>query len=92
MQAGNAEGKSYTSSLDGLRKIVAKEGVQGLYRGIAPKLTQSVATAALLFLAKEKIYVATRKVRCSSSSFPRFFAFFLALSPSESRHHPRPAY
>ncbi|GAA5943460.1 hypothetical protein JCM10213_005490 [Rhodosporidiobolus nylandii] len=61
MQAGNAEGKSYSSSLDGLRKIVAKEGVQGLYKGIAPKLTQSVATAALLFLAKEKIYVATRK-------------------------------
>ncbi|CDR36618.1 RHTO0S02e04610g1_1 [Rhodotorula toruloides] len=61
MQAGNAEGKSYTSSLDGLRKIIAREGPQGLYKGIAPKLTQSVATAALLFLAKEKIYNATRK-------------------------------
>ncbi|GAA6043726.1 hypothetical protein JCM8097_000495 [Rhodosporidiobolus ruineniae] len=61
MQAGNAEGKSYTSSLDGLRKIIAQEGPQGLYKGIAPKLTQSVATAALLFLAKEKIYTATRK-------------------------------
>ncbi|GAA5863901.1 hypothetical protein JCM8547_005274 [Rhodosporidiobolus lusitaniae] len=61
MQAGNAEGKSYTSSFDGLRKIVASEGPQGLYKGIAPKLTQSVATAALLFLAKEKIYTATRK-------------------------------
>jgi adenine nucleotide transporter 17 len=44
MQAGNAEGKSYSSSFDGLRKIVAKEGVKGLYKGIAPKLTQSVAT------------------------------------------------
>ncbi|GJN88130.1 hypothetical protein Rhopal_001086-T1 [Rhodotorula paludigena] len=61
MQAGNAAGRSYTSSLDGLRKIVAAEGVQGLYKGIGPKLTQSVATAALLFLAKEKIYLATRQ-------------------------------
>ncbi|GAA6048172.1 hypothetical protein JCM3770_003695 [Rhodotorula araucariae] len=61
MQAGNAVGKSYTSSFDGLRKIVAAEGPQGLYKGIGPKLTQSVATAALLFLAKEKIYIATRK-------------------------------
>jgi hypothetical protein len=38
MQAGNAEGKSYTSSLDGVRKIVRQEGISGLYRGIAPKL------------------------------------------------------
>ncbi|KAK4052072.1 hypothetical protein OIV83_002366 [Microbotryomycetes sp. JL201] len=58
MQAGHAEGRSYSSSLDGLRKIIKKEGVSGLYRGIGPKLTQSVATAAILFLAKEKIYQA----------------------------------
>lgn len=62
MQAGQAEGKSYTSSLDGLRKIIKKDGIAGLYRGIGPKLTQSVATAAILFVAKEKIYNATRKV------------------------------
>ncbi|KAK4050547.1 hypothetical protein OIO90_005014 [Microbotryomycetes sp. JL221] len=59
MQAGQAEGRSYTSSLDGLRKIIKKDGVSGLYRGIGPKLTQSVATAAILFLAKEKIYQST---------------------------------
>ncbi|GAA5979507.1 hypothetical protein JCM11641_005417 [Rhodosporidiobolus odoratus] len=68
MQAGNAAGRSYSSSLDGLRKIIAQEGVQGLYKGIAPKLTQSVATAALLFLAKEKIYVATRKALVSAAT------------------------
>ncbi|KAM0748581.1 mitochondrial carrier [Meredithblackwellia eburnea MCA 4105] len=61
MQAGAAEGKSYTSSLDGLRKILKNEGAQGLYKGVGPKLTQSVATAAILFLAKEKIYQATVK-------------------------------
>ncbi|KWU41471.1 mitochondrial carrier [Rhodotorula sp. JG-1b] len=74
MQAGNAEGKSYASAFDGLRKIVAQEGVRGLYKGIGPKLTQSVATAALLFLAKEKIYIATRKVR---SLLPPRFLFRL---------------
>ncbi|KAK4699879.1 purine-nucleoside phosphorylase, partial [Phenoliferia sp. Uapishka_3] len=44
MQAGQAEGRSYSSSLDGLRKILKNEGVSGLYKGIGPKLTQSVAT------------------------------------------------
>jgi adenine nucleotide transporter 17 len=62
MQAGQAEGRSYTSSFDGLRKILASEGIAGLYKGVGPKLTQSVATAAILFLAKEKIYQATSKV------------------------------
>ncbi|KAI5479691.1 peroxisomal membrane protein Pmp47 [Pseudohyphozyma bogoriensis] len=61
MQANNAEGKSYTSAFDGLQKIIKKEGVQGLYKGVGPKLTQSVATAAILFLAKEKFYQATVK-------------------------------
>lgn len=46
MQAGNAEGKSYSSAFDGLRKIIAQEGARGLYKGIGPKLTQSVATVS----------------------------------------------
>lgn len=52
MQAGGAEGKSYTSAVDGLRKIVKQDGVAGLYRGIGPKITQSVATvsSALRFM------------------------------------------
>ncbi|KDE02896.1 hypothetical protein MVLG_06581 [Microbotryum lychnidis-dioicae p1A1 Lamole] len=61
MQAGHAEGRSYTSSFDGLRKIIKKDGVAGLYQGVAPKLIQSVTTAAILFLAKEKIYQASVK-------------------------------
>ncbi|SGY69635.1 BQ5605_C004g03042 [Microbotryum silenes-dioicae] len=44
MQAGHAEGRSYTSSFDGLRKIIKKDGVAGLYQGVAPKLIQSVTT------------------------------------------------
>ncbi|POW06716.1 hypothetical protein PSHT_10265 [Puccinia striiformis] len=67
MQSGQAEGKEYRSTFDGLQKIVAKDGVKGLYRGIAPKLTQSVLTAAFLFLAKERIYVATKKALKTAS-------------------------
>lgn len=48
MQAGQVEGRSYSSSLDGVRKIVQTDGLAGLYRGIGPKLTQSVATVRAL--------------------------------------------
>ena len=44
MQAGAVEGRSYNSSLDGLQKILKNEGFKGLYKGVGPKLTQSVAT------------------------------------------------
>lgn len=60
MQAGGKD--RYKSSLDGVQRIIADDGISGLYRGIGPKLTQSVATAAILFLAKEKIYQATVSV------------------------------
>ncbi|KAI8462010.1 peroxisomal membrane protein PMP47B [Phakopsora pachyrhizi] len=62
MQSGQAEGRSYKNTFDGLRKIIKKDGVSGLYRGIGPKLTQSVLTAAFLFLAKERIYIATKRM------------------------------
>ena len=35
LQAGS---KSYSSSLDGIQKIIKEEGISGLYRGIGPKL------------------------------------------------------
>lgn len=47
MQAGQVEGRSYSSSLDGVMKIIETDGVAGLYRGIGPKLTQSVATVSI---------------------------------------------
>lgn len=47
MQSGAVEGRSYATSLDGLTKILRTEGVAGLYKGVGPKLTQSVATVRL---------------------------------------------
>ncbi|KAH9813371.1 mitochondrial carrier domain-containing protein [Melampsora americana] len=67
MQSGQAEGRGYRGTYDGLSQIVKKDGVKGLYRGIAPKLTQSVLTAAFLFLAKERIYNATKKALLTAS-------------------------
>ncbi|OJJ44854.1 hypothetical protein ASPZODRAFT_134253 [Penicilliopsis zonata CBS 506.65] len=44
-------------SLNGsLKRIIQEEGVVGLYRGIAPKVTQSAITAAFLFAFKDILY------------------------------------
>lgn len=54
--------------------IVNREGLAGLYRGITSKLLQSMLTAALLFLGKERIYnftkaaLAAPKVAAQASS------------------------
>ncbi|KAL8682731.1 MAG: hypothetical protein Q9186_001242 [Xanthomendoza sp. 1 TL-2023] len=46
-----------------LRRAVKEEGWSGLYRGIGPKVTQSVVTAAFLFAFKEKLYEASVRLR-----------------------------
>lgn len=51
----NAEDR-YTSIWDGFKKIIANEGVGGLYKGISSKIVQSVLTAAFLFMAKEMLF------------------------------------
>ncbi|KAJ1673475.1 hypothetical protein EV182_005155, partial [Spiromyces aspiralis] len=50
------ESERYHSLLDGLKKIFAQEGVQGLFKGITSKLVQSVITAAFLFMTKEALF------------------------------------
>lgn len=42
--------------LSGFTKILRDEGVSGLYKGIGPKILQSVLTAALLFAFKEQLF------------------------------------
>ncbi|KAI9670163.1 MAG: hypothetical protein M1817_004500 [Caeruleum heppii] len=46
-----------------LQKIVREEGWSGLYKGIGPKVTQSVITAAFLFAFKDVLYDMTVKAR-----------------------------
>ncbi|RKP40300.1 mitochondrial carrier domain-containing protein [Dimargaris cristalligena] len=55
-QSQSDESQRYHSVLDGLRKIIKYEGVEGLYKGIEFKLVQSVLTSAFLFMAKEQFY------------------------------------
>ncbi|KAI9090037.1 mitochondrial carrier domain-containing protein [Phlyctochytrium arcticum] len=50
------ESTRYTSVLDGFRKIIAQEGVKGLYKGIEAKLLQSVLAAAFTFAFKEELF------------------------------------
>lgn len=54
--------KRYTGVTDAFQKIIKDEGVSGLYKGIQSKASQSVLTAAILFLAKERIFNYTVKL------------------------------
>jgi adenine nucleotide transporter 17 len=50
-------------SIQALRRVVREEGYAGLYKGIGPKVTQSVLTAAFLFAFKDVLYEQTVKLR-----------------------------
>ncbi|KAI9789735.1 MAG: hypothetical protein M1835_001460 [Candelina submexicana] len=51
------------NTFESLRRIVREEGWAGLYRGIGPKVTQSVITAAFLFAFKDALYEMTLAAR-----------------------------
>ncbi|EST07735.1 Mitochondrial substrate/solute carrier [Kalmanozyma brasiliensis GHG001] len=57
--AGSSKGAS-TNIWTAMTEIVNREGIAGLYRGITSKLLQSVLTAAILFLAKERVFNITK--------------------------------
>ncbi|CAK7241943.1 MAG: hypothetical protein STHCBS139747_003416 [Sporothrix thermara] len=46
-----------------LRRVIKDEGYSGLYKGIGPKITQSVLTAAFLFALKDVLYKQTVLLR-----------------------------
>ncbi|KAI9713375.1 MAG: hypothetical protein M1812_006653 [Candelaria pacifica] len=48
---------------ESVRRIIREEGWAGLYRGIGPKVTQSVITAAFLFAFKDALYEMTLTAR-----------------------------
>lgn len=59
--AGRDGGKD--NMADAMKRIVREEGTVGLYKGIGPKVTQSVLTAAFLFAFKDVLYEQTVKLR-----------------------------
>ncbi|KAI3635792.1 hypothetical protein MIR68_006430 [Amoeboaphelidium protococcarum] len=63
---GSSKGSSdtrpkYADTLNSIKTVLKEEGVTGLYKGLGSKLTQSVLTAAILFMAKEKLFVITKE-------------------------------
>ncbi|CZS88576.1 peroxisomal membrane protein PMP47B [Rhynchosporium agropyri] len=59
--AGRDGGKESMAQV--LRRIIKDEGYSGLYKGIGPKVSQSVLTAAFLFAFKDVLYEQTVKLR-----------------------------
>ncbi|KAI9752781.1 MAG: citrate (Si)-synthase [Chaenotheca gracillima] len=57
------KGDEKVNMRDGIKRIVDTEGWGGLYKGIGPKVTQSVLTAAFLFAFKDVFYDLTIKAR-----------------------------
>lgn len=55
-QAGSGPNKSKRNFFGELAEIVRSEGITGLYRGLGPKLTQSVLTAAILFSSQARLF------------------------------------
>lgn len=51
----SAEQAKELSMIQEIRKIIKEEGLEGLYRGLAVKLFQSIMTAAFLFYFKEEL-------------------------------------
>ncbi|KAJ3525302.1 hypothetical protein NM208_g11700 [Fusarium decemcellulare] len=68
-----SEGKK-EGSLKALARIVKESGYSGLYRGIAPKVAQSVLTAALLFAFKDVLYEQTVRLRMAQATRRRVTA------------------
>ncbi|KAK4167326.1 mitochondrial carrier domain-containing protein [Cladorrhinum sp. PSN259] len=62
VQSGTGKKEGVTEAL---KRVVREEGYAGLYRGIGPKVTQSVVTAACLFAFKDVLYKYSVRLRGS---------------------------
>ncbi|CAN6668222.1 mitochondrial FAD carrier protein Flx1p [Trichomonascus vanleenenianus] len=56
LQVRNKSGEASSNLIQGIRRIIAAEGVSGLYKGISTKVLQSALTSAFLFFFKEQLY------------------------------------
>lgn len=61
-QTGSDNVHQYTGTLDAIAKVIQHEGLSGLYKGMSTKIVQSVLAAAILFMIKEEIVEAIRKL------------------------------
>ncbi|KAI5862268.1 mitochondrial carrier [Durotheca rogersii] len=61
--AATADGRRPDGMMAALGRVIREEGYAGLYKGIGPKVTQSVLTAAFLFAFKDVLYEQTIRLR-----------------------------
>lgn len=54
--------ESYHGTLDAILRTYRNDGIAGFYNGLRSKIAQSVLTAAILFVMKEKLLYYTRKL------------------------------
>ncbi|KAK3344617.1 mitochondrial carrier domain-containing protein [Neurospora tetraspora] len=65
MHVAPGDGGKKEGMMEAINRVVREEGYAGLYKGIGPKVTQSVLTAAFLFAFKDVLYEQTVKLRGS---------------------------
>ncbi|KXX81658.1 Peroxisomal membrane protein PMP47B [Madurella mycetomatis] len=60
-----SSGKKKEGVMEAISRVIKEEGYAGLYKGIGPKVTQSVLTAAFLFAFKDVLYEHSVRLRGS---------------------------
>ncbi|KAK0704771.1 putative peroxisomal membrane protein PMP47A [Lasiosphaeris hirsuta] len=63
MHVAQGEGGRKEGMFEAINRVIRNEGYAGLYKGIGPKVTQSVITAAFLFAFKDALYAQTVRLR-----------------------------
>lgn len=58
LQLRKREGSESSSLIKGLKQIIDKDGISGLYKGLNTKVIQSALTSAFLFFFKEQLFAA----------------------------------
>lgn len=61
-EIGGNKAMQYTGTFDAIFKMIRYEGLPGFYRGMSTKIVQSVFAAAVLFMIKEELVKAARKL------------------------------
>ncbi|KAK4215007.1 peroxisomal membrane protein PMP47B [Rhypophila decipiens] len=67
MHIASGKGEKKEGMVEAINRVVKEEGYAGLYKGIGPKVSQSVITAAFLFAFKDVLYEQTVRLRSAAS-------------------------
>ncbi|KAM7199600.1 peroxisomal membrane protein PMP47B [Rhypophila sp. PSN 637] len=67
MHVASGKGEKKEGMMEAINRVVKEEGYAGLYKGIGPKVSQSVITAAFLFAFKDVLYEQTVRLRSAAS-------------------------